>query len=50
MTARYSTDVTVSCPCCGASRSVTARKAKGLRRLPSPWDEKALHDLATGAR
>jgi hypothetical protein len=46
----HPTDVTVLCPCCGASRSVSARKAKGLRRLPSPRHEKALHDLATGAR
>jgi biotin synthase-related radical SAM superfamily protein len=42
------TDVTVTCPCCGASRSVTARKAKTLSRLPSPVHEQALHKLAGG--
>lgn len=41
-------DQTITCPCCGAERSIRVQSWRYLRRLASPAFEAELHRLATG--
>lgn len=48
ITKRYSTDVTVTCPCCGRSAVIRSRVYARLSRIESPAHERALHRLVAG--
>ena len=43
----HPSDVTLTCPCCGASASVPIRRYRAVCRLESPAHELALHAAVT---
>lgn len=50
ITKRYSTDVTITCPCCNGSAVIRLRRYRYICRLASPAHEQAIHAAVSETR